>query len=161
MGLTRSFHRFMCQLMDWRKSFGVFDKPRVYFFTSYRHCPPRHPNACLLPVTLCSVADSRVVPKLQPISPYPLRSAWQSASVAVVATRDCIFHYVSDSCPHPQLNASRDLILFLQRYPTRKTLFTFIINSHCHLTFHRSPSGMKRHPPTLFPFLAPAANLTD
>ncbi len=34
------YFSFMCQLMDWRKIFGVFDKPRVYFFTSYRHSLP-------------------------------------------------------------------------------------------------------------------------
>ena len=91
---------------------------RIFFHLLQALPPPS--SQFLVPVTLCSVADSRVVPKLQPISPYPLRSAWQSASVAVVATRDCIFHYVSDSCPQPQLNASRDFILFLQRYPTKK-----------------------------------------
>ena len=57
-----------------------------------------------------------MVPKLQSVSPYPSRSAWQSAPVAVVATRDCTFHYVSDNCPQADLHASRDLISFLQRY---------------------------------------------
>jgi predicted protein tyrosine phosphatase len=46
MFLTQRHLRFMCQLIDWRKGFGVFDKPRVYFFFSYRHSPPRQ-CACL------------------------------------------------------------------------------------------------------------------
>lgn len=72
-------------------------------------------------LTLCSVADSRVVPKLQSVNPYPPRSVWQRASVAVVATRDCTFHYVSDNCPQADLQASRDLISFLQRYSNHLT----------------------------------------
>jgi predicted protein tyrosine phosphatase len=35
--LIRAYFRFMCQLMDWRKHFGIFDKPRVYFFSPYRY----------------------------------------------------------------------------------------------------------------------------
>jgi hypothetical protein len=71
----------------------------------------------LMQLTPHSVADSRVVPKLQSNSPYPSRSEWHSISVAVVATRDCTFHYVSENCPQAEHNASRILISFLQRYP--------------------------------------------
>jgi hypothetical protein len=112
----------MCQLIDWRKEFAVFDKPRVYFFSSYKYSasPSAHMSTRL---TLCSVADSRVVPKLQPVNPYPPRSVWQRASVAVVATRDCIFHYVSENCPQADLQASRDLISFLQRYSDNLSAF--------------------------------------
>ena len=132
---------------------------RASIFSPHTGAAPTVIPILLLPVTLRSLADSRVVPKLQSTSPYPPRSAWQSASVAVVATRDCIFHYVSDSRPQTQLNASRDLILFLQRYPTQKTFtfisdhknllfqkpFTFIISSQCQFTFHISPLSFLRH----------------
>jgi hypothetical protein len=114
--------------------------------------PPNRLTSLIL--TLSSVADSRVVPKLQFVNPYPSRSAWQRVSVAVVATRDCTFHYVSDNCPQAELKSSRDLISFLLRY------FNHLIYSST-LSHVLSPAGMKKHLPTWSPFLALAVNSID
>jgi hypothetical protein len=109
-------------------------------------------------LTPCSVADSRVVPKLQSNSPYPSRSEWHNVSVAVVATRDCIFHYISENCPQAEQNTSRDLVSFLQRYTINFVSHDhiFILSSH-----FLALTGMRKHLPTLFPFLVPAVSSTD
>lgn len=148
--------RFMCQLMDWRKGFGVFDKPRIYFFSSYRQSSPH------VGVQVNKI-DTLQCRRLSCGSEATVRQSISLAFCLAKCSRRC--------CCHSRLYVS---LCFGQLSPSRspcKPGSNFVFTTvFLQLLFHFwllkfiSPfalTGMKKHLPTRFSFPAPAVNLTD